>query len=105
MGTAYAGARGHRERRDRAPCAAPRHTVNPKVRTLANNKGHIEIHGKPALGSTPLAELRPTQLREFVIALRSKSVGRGEQRFGGDGGCCMCSTGAQQVRGGGGIAR
>ncbi|MCK6535401.1 MAG: site-specific integrase [Polyangiaceae bacterium] len=60
-----------------------RREKNPKVRpsTLANNKGHIEIHVKPALGSTPLAELRPTQLRDFVIALRSKSVTRCESRL------------------------
>ena len=53
-----------------------RRKKNPKVRasTLANNKGHLEIHVKPALGASPLAELRPKQIRDFVIALRSKSV-------------------------------
>ena len=60
-----------------------RREKNPKVRpsTLANNKGHIEIHVKPALGSTPLAELRPAQLRDFVIALRSKSAARCDTRL------------------------
>ena len=35
-----------------------RRKKNPKVRasTLANNKGHLELHVKPAFGSTPVAE-------------------------------------------------
>ena len=49
---------------------------NPKVRasTLANNKGHLELHVKPALGASLLSQLRPKQVRDFVVGLRTKTV-------------------------------
>jgi integrase len=53
-----------------------RRKANPKVRvsTLDNNRGHIEIHIKPALGAYALSDLRPKIVRDFVVGLRSKPV-------------------------------
>lgn len=53
-----------------------RREKNPKLRaaTRVNNRGHLEIHVKPALGAIPLAELRPKEIRDFVIGLRTKPV-------------------------------
>jgi integrase len=53
-----------------------RRKENPKVRssTFDNNRGHVRIHIKPALGAHALSELKPKLVRDFVVELRSKPV-------------------------------
>ncbi len=56
-----------------------RREKNPRVRaaTLANNKGHVTHHIKPALGASRLSELRPKAVSDFVVALRAKQARTG----------------------------
>jgi len=53
-----------------------------ETETVADDKGRIYNHILPALGSVPLAELRPRQVRDLVDALTKKRV-QGNRRKDG----------------------